>query len=70
MKKIFSLILSATMLLSLASCANSGGSGSTPATSAKETGSEAVAVMEAKFFAEDSLRDKSDDELRAMMKDF
>lgn len=43
MKKIFALILSTTMLLSLASCANSGGSGSTPATSAKETGSEADA---------------------------
>ena len=43
MKKIFALILSATMLLSLASCANSGGSGSTEATSAKETQTEANA---------------------------
>ena len=43
MKKIFALILSATMLLSLASCANSGGSGSTEATSAKETQTEATA---------------------------
>ena len=31
---------------------------------------KAVAVMEAKFFKELSLQDKSDDELRAMMKDF
>ena len=31
---------------------------------------KAVAVMEAKFFVESSLQDKSDDELRAMMKDF
>ncbi len=31
---------------------------------------KAVAVMEAKFYAADSLGDKSDDELRAMMKDF
>lgn len=43
MKKIFALILSATMLLSLASCANSGGSGSTEATSAKQTETEANA---------------------------
>ena len=43
MKKIFALILSATMLLSLASCANSGGSGSTEATSAKQTQTEATA---------------------------
>ena len=31
---------------------------------------KAVAVMEAKFYAAESLEDKSDDELRAMMKDF
>ena len=31
---------------------------------------KAVAVMEAKFFDESSIEDKSDDELRAMMKDF
>ena len=31
---------------------------------------KAVAVMEAKFFVESSIQDKSDDELRAMMKDF
>lgn len=31
---------------------------------------KAVAVMEAKFYAEGSLSDKSDDDLRAMMKDF
>ena len=31
---------------------------------------KAVAVMEARFFAEESLGDKSDDDLRAMMKDF
>ena len=31
---------------------------------------KAVAVMEAKFYAAESLGDKSDDELRAMMKDF
>lgn len=31
---------------------------------------KAVAVMEAKFFKESSIQDKSDDELRAMMKDF
>lgn len=31
---------------------------------------KAVAVMESKFFAEESLADKSDDDLRAMMKDF
>ena len=31
---------------------------------------KAVAVMEANFFKEDSLIDKSDDELRALMKDF
>ena len=43
MKKIFALILSATMLLSLASCANGSGSGSTEATSAKETQTEANA---------------------------
>ena len=33
-------------------------------------GGKAVAVMEAKFYAAESLGDKSDDELRAMMKDF
>ena len=43
MKKIFALILSATMLLSLASCANGSGSGSTQATSAKQTETEAAA---------------------------
>ena len=31
---------------------------------------KAVAVMEAKFFVESSIQDKSDDELRAMLKDF
>ena len=31
---------------------------------------KAVAVMEAKFFDESSIQDKSEDELRAMMKDF
>ena len=31
---------------------------------------KAVAVMEARFFAAESLGDKSDDDLRAMMKDF
>ncbi len=31
---------------------------------------KAVAVMEAKFYQEDSISDKTDDELRVMMKDF
>ena len=33
-------------------------------------GGKAVAVMEARFFEAESLGDKSDDDLRAMMKDF
>jgi hypothetical protein len=43
MKKILALILSVFMILSLAACSNSGKSGSTPAASVKETGSEADA---------------------------
>ena len=43
MKKILALILSVFMILSLAACSNSGKSGSTPAATAKETGSEADA---------------------------
>ena len=43
MKKILALILSVLMILSLAACSNSGKSGSTPAATAKETGSEADA---------------------------
>lgn len=53
MKKLFALILSASMILSLAACSNPNQSEPAPTT-----------------LAEGSLADKSDDDLRAMMKDF